>query len=165
MKPGMGLLILLLLAAPASGEVYKWVDDKGRVHYGDKPVGKSADQATEVKIKEPGAPPPPDSRVEDRRKVLRSLEEARIARQRALQEQLQGKSEERRREKKCTEMLNELKDRERGGAIWYTLDKDGNREFWDDQRLERENAELRQKITKLCGKKFLDKKSSQANGG
>ena len=31
------LLALLLAAAPAWGQIYKWVDEKGRVQYGEKP--------------------------------------------------------------------------------------------------------------------------------
>lgn len=30
-------LALLLAAAPAWGQIYKWVDEKGRVQYGEKP--------------------------------------------------------------------------------------------------------------------------------
>lgn len=33
------MLIILMVALPASAGVYKWVDDKGNVHYSDKPVG------------------------------------------------------------------------------------------------------------------------------
>ncbi|QIZ78311.1 DUF4124 domain-containing protein [Ferrimonas lipolytica] len=32
------VLMLLLLALPASAEIYKWVDADGKIHYGDKPV-------------------------------------------------------------------------------------------------------------------------------
>ena len=31
------LLVLLLAAAPAWGQLYEWVDEKGRVQYGEKP--------------------------------------------------------------------------------------------------------------------------------
>lgn len=37
------LLALLLVAAPVWGQLYKWVDEKGRVQYGEKPpVGAKA---------------------------------------------------------------------------------------------------------------------------
>jgi hypothetical protein len=32
------LLALLIAASPAGAGVYRWVDDSGRVHYGDRPV-------------------------------------------------------------------------------------------------------------------------------
>lgn len=38
-------LTLILTAAPANAEIYKWVDDKGVTHYGDKPTN-SAGNAT-----------------------------------------------------------------------------------------------------------------------
>jgi glutaredoxin len=31
--------LLLALAAPASAEIYRWVDSAGRVHFGDQPPG------------------------------------------------------------------------------------------------------------------------------
>jgi uncharacterized UPF0160 family protein len=43
--------MLLTLAAPA--EIYKWVDDKGKVHYGEKPPNTTTDKAVEtIKIKD-----------------------------------------------------------------------------------------------------------------
>jgi hypothetical protein len=36
------LITLLMLVLPASAEMYRWVDDNGKVHYSDKPVNDSA---------------------------------------------------------------------------------------------------------------------------
>lgn len=47
---------MLFAAGPASAEVYKWVDDKGQVHYSDRASAPSAD-----KVKLPAAPPPQPS--------------------------------------------------------------------------------------------------------
>lgn len=46
------LLLLVPLAAPAAGkgEVYKWVDDKGVVHYTDKPPREGAKPASLPKL-------------------------------------------------------------------------------------------------------------------
>jgi hypothetical protein len=42
--------MLLTLAAPA--EIYKWVDDEGKVHYGEKSPNTNTDRAVEtIKIK------------------------------------------------------------------------------------------------------------------
>ena len=37
MRPIVVLIVLLACAAASAGEVYKWKDKDGRVHYGDKP--------------------------------------------------------------------------------------------------------------------------------
>ena len=43
--------MLLTLAAPA--EIYKWVDDEGKVHYGEKSPNTNTDRAVEtIKIKD-----------------------------------------------------------------------------------------------------------------
>ena len=43
--------MLLTLSAPA--EIYKWVDDEGKVHYGEKPPNTTTDKAVEtIKIKD-----------------------------------------------------------------------------------------------------------------
>ena len=47
-------LAVAALALPASSQIYKWVDDKGRTHYGEKPPEG-------VKAVEMGAPPPSPS--------------------------------------------------------------------------------------------------------
>ncbi|MCF7982395.1 MAG: DUF4124 domain-containing protein, partial [Pseudomonadales bacterium] len=46
-----GLIILLLLVPVAQAQVYKWVDDNGKIHYSDeKPQGQQALEE-EVEIK------------------------------------------------------------------------------------------------------------------
>lgn len=50
--------VLMLAAAAAHAEVYKWTDDKGRVHYGDKPPASTpagTKKAVELDIPEPSA--------------------------------------------------------------------------------------------------------------
>ena len=156
----LSLLVSAVLVASASAEVYKWVDDQGRVHYGDRPAGKQADKAKPVDIKSSPSSAAPDSgqrdtRQRDSRNVLRSLEEARRERERALREQQEKRQEKRRDQAKCRDMINKLKDIERGGNIWYSLDDQGEREYWDKARLNQEIEMRRQNITSQCGKKAL----------
>ena len=50
---GIVLTTAAILAAGASAEIYKWVDDQGNVHFGDKPRDKNqADRAEPVEIVE-----------------------------------------------------------------------------------------------------------------
>ena len=46
------------VAATAKDEVYKWVDDQGRVHYGDRPPAAQAPQAlSDISVYAPDAAP------------------------------------------------------------------------------------------------------------
>lgn len=42
MNRALPLLLLCALAPPASAEIYKWTDAKGRVHYGDQGMAPNA---------------------------------------------------------------------------------------------------------------------------
>ena len=46
-----GLLILLLFTSPLlqAGEVFRWTDEKGTVHYSDQPPPSSAKQSAKIK--------------------------------------------------------------------------------------------------------------------
>jgi len=52
-------LILAAMAVPAFGQVFKWVDERGVTHYGERPP--QGGKATEVpdKLSSPGGVPPP----------------------------------------------------------------------------------------------------------
>ena len=41
-------ILLLFIVLPVNAGVYKWTDEQGNVHYGDKPIDQ--DDSTELKI-------------------------------------------------------------------------------------------------------------------
>lgn len=61
--PVLALILALLVSAPALAKVYRWVDEDGRVHYGDRIPPKYAQQERQelnergVVIDEQNAPP------------------------------------------------------------------------------------------------------------
>jgi uncharacterized protein DUF4124 len=55
-------VLLLLCAAPAAAQIYKWVDDKGRVQYGEKPPPGA--KATPLRSSPAQPQQPPASRNE-----------------------------------------------------------------------------------------------------
>ena len=59
------LLAALISSAPATAEIYRWVDEHGNVHFGDKPRDSAdAAAAEEVEVRE--AYRPPDLSEEER---------------------------------------------------------------------------------------------------
>lgn len=55
------MVVLLLAAVPAlAGDLYRWVDSAGNVHYGDVPPG-DAQQLQEKKFAAPATPPTGDA--------------------------------------------------------------------------------------------------------
>ena len=67
MKPTLILLMMLAMQPVLAGELYRWVDANGKVHYGDVP----ANDAQQLEVKKYAAPvvsPASDSALEKAKK-------------------------------------------------------------------------------------------------
>lgn len=88
MKVGVLRWAIMLMACfvvnTGFAEVYKWVDDKGKVHFGDRPPAKS--QAVELDL--PESKEPPATTVSDlerkrrQQRLVKALEEERREKER-----------------------------------------------------------------------------------
>jgi len=140
------VVVLGLVCAPATaGQIYRWVDEAGQMHYGDRPVD---DRAREVTV----TPPPPvdqpgqERRLEAQRKLLKVLDE-----ERQQQREAEAKAEQRRekRERRCRRAKAELVDYGRGGAM-YELGEDGQRRFLSDAEIAQRIASWKEEAERWC---------------
>lgn len=145
--------ILLSLNLSASG-IHKWVDENGRVHYGDKPVSGAASEKLNIKDKPSQKPATSNSRLEKQQKLLDAMEASRNERQEKLAEKQAIIDAKKKHKKQCAEMRNDLIDYERGGISWYEVDDNGERRFLNNDELEERKQELRESLQKHCGDKF-----------
>ena len=134
------LALVLALALPvASAQVYKWVDEKGRVHYGEKPpVG-----AKSSTLKPPTAPSAP-AKAQDlqsqeldfrRRQVKKGEDEATQARETA------------NRDARCNAAKENLSIAEQ--AALFRRQK-GERVFLSDAERNAEIEKMRADVTRYC---------------
>jgi len=98
-------LITCLAATSLSAEVYKWVDEKGKTHYSDKPVNENA-ETVEIK-KTPALDAGHKSRVEKQRRLLKVLDEER---QETKQQKAEAKAEKLKRKTNCAKARKELQE-------------------------------------------------------
>ncbi len=74
----IGIAIVLLVAGlSAHAAIYKWTDNKGHVHYGDKPGGASNAEQLNVDTSNTGIMPDDASRDEKRQRLLDAIQEDR----------------------------------------------------------------------------------------
>lgn len=104
------LLILLMLMRPAFAEIYKWVDESGKVHFGDKPKDSATLEASEkVELNESYVPGPglAPEQVEAQQAYLRRMD-----RQREQKKQEAEKTATKRDEASanCASIRDRLKD-------------------------------------------------------
>ena len=150
----MKICLLIMLSFPllASAGIYKWVDDNGSVHFGDKAGNNDAvelnleeksDNKT-ININNKGEDL---SRNEKRQRLLDVMNEDR-------EERVKLKEEERvlrnNNKIRCAELKDKLKNVKRAAGV-YSVDKDGEKIFLSKKaRLDSENK-LKKAISKNCG--------------
>ena len=137
--------VCLLIFIPANAEVYKWVDEDGRTHYGEKP--ESSD-ASKIEIKEPPkADKTVQKRNEQREKFLEIIEEERVQEEEKNQ---QEKQEQEKLAKHCTELQDYLAKLREGGTTYYQLDEDGNRVYMSEEEVASEQGKLEKEYRDIC---------------
>ena len=138
------MVILLLGANTAIGEVYKWVDEDGKVHFGGRPQSKDA-EAIDVK---PAAPANTDARQRHERtqRVLEAFTAERKERENAQQA---AKEEARERKRKCAAARAEQKRRESSAFLFYK-DDDGNRRVIEGAEYDAAIKKARDAVAHWC---------------
>jgi len=135
------LALLLALAVPvASAQVYKWVDEKGRVHYGEKPPAGSKPSEVKPPVALPNAPAKAQDlqsqELEFRgRQIKRQEDEARQAREAA------------NREARCDNAKERLAIAEQ--AALFRREK-GERVFLSDAEQKAAVENMRAAVTQYC---------------
>ncbi len=150
MKKRLWITILLgcLHAVPGSAlaEVYRWVDEHGNVHFGDRPSGEQA-EAVELDERALNVQEVSGERLEQQKKILDAYaEERRVRKEQAAQAAAQA--EERRQA--CHEVRDQLRQMRDGGFVWYDLDAAGNRVYLDEATVRSQISSLEARERTVC---------------
>lgn len=152
-----GILLLVLAAACAAGmaraQVYKWVDEQGNVHFGDKPQDQeTAEQAEQVDIVE--SYQPTERNAEEQATFERDQQSLRRMREvyEEEDEKAQQEEAEERRSRKlalCDALQKEISKfseiHQQGGRPMYYYLLDENGESVSSERQREYVAELRER--------------------
>ncbi len=101
MRAYLVALVLALAAPAAMAQVYKWVDEKGRVQYGDKPPPGAKASAVKPPAEPQGTPRPPENFAGQeadfqRRQIEKREQEEKLAREEKLRQQRCDQAKDRR---------------------------------------------------------------------
>lgn len=153
------LVALLLAAAGASGQQYKWVDRNGRVQYGDTPPPGVSAQPLRG-FARPAAPAPaeapaagdaaakkgPPTMAERDAEFRKRREEA----EKEQQKQARAEQEAKTRKDNCERAQASARYLESGQRVTRT-DAKGERYYLDDAAIANEAARARQMVKEWCG--------------
>ncbi|MEW8285209.1 MAG: DUF4124 domain-containing protein [Candidatus Thiodiazotropha endolucinida] len=140
------LFVLLMAGLQLQAEVYKWVDEQGRVHFSDRPV---TGESTEIRIREQESPQPAagqHDRQMEMRRMLDVYAEERAEKKEAKQKQL---AERKRRKQNCVRAKDRYNSHLRATGI-YNLGNDGERRYLSEQERARHIKRLKADITRWC---------------
>jgi len=131
-----------------AGEIYKWVDAKGRTHFGDKPP-EANESTTTVEVTPPSSPALDPNLVERRRKQQKLLEVFSGERKEREKLRREDKAYKAALKKKCAKTRRTLTAVDRANLL-YKKDKDGNRQYVNDAQREKLVRELKSSLKKNC---------------
>ena len=142
--------LALLFATAASAQQYKWVDQNGKVQYGDVPP--PGVKAQRLKPPPAGSAPAPSAAAKKGEKPL-SAEEAFRKRQedaeKDRQKSAQAEQEAAAKRENCARAQESLRTLESGQRIQRT-DAKGERYYLEDAQIAQETARARQTVQQNC---------------
>jgi len=137
--------LIIISAAEVRAEIYKWVDDKGKTHYGDKPVASS--KKMDIKEEHSISKNISQSERENRRNKL--IETFDIERKEKKKKQAKERKKKARLNAQCGRSKDRLRRYKRAGSM-YDVDKDGKRIYLPDNIRQLEINKLQKQIKKHC---------------
>lgn len=142
-------LLCVLTSFGVNAEIYKWTDEYGQVHYGDKPA-KEQSQVIDI----PHQKERSKEQIELDQQRLENMKRWSGARQKErelkFQQETRLKQEKEIERQKCDQLKDELRDKERGGIVWYDLDEKGERRYLSDDEIDNYLEDLREAIRIGC---------------
>lgn len=151
-KPKLRILLIILVAGIASAQVYRWVDEEGGVHFGDRPP----ESAKPEEVILPKGPSEEETRAaqEEFRETVESRRHAESAEGAVagavdVKAGEEGQAIEEERDRKCVEALYQLEILKDTSRVFRML-PDGSRDYLDDARLPGEIERLESVKAENC---------------
>lgn len=155
MKYGLTVLIsLLMTAGVVEAQVYKWVDENGKVHFGDQPPRKKPTSAEKVELKiAPRISNEPVANEADRarrqQQLLKTLSDERQQREEQRAQAKAAKAAKERKAAMCKRLAAKRDEMLRANAIYSTNDN-GEREYMGEAEGAAYRKELVARYKKEC---------------
>jgi len=139
-------LLILVLASPASAQVFRWVDEKGVTHYGPRPPQGRKAQEVGNRLASPVAPAPNSQAPPDWKSQEQDFQERRF---RAEQAQAKQQAQDEKLRRACNEARDDLAQARNARRI-YRLNEKGERVYQSDEERAASIARREQEIAARC---------------
>lgn len=140
------LLLPVLLATTHAAPVYRWVDEAGRVHYGDQPPPEGA-EAVEIPASRPADPGLAERRERGTR-LSEIMEEDRVARDGARAAEIEEREV---RQARCDSARRRLAEATRASYIYKNSEDPANPVILADAERHDLEQSLQTEVRHFCG--------------
>ena len=146
-------LVLVLSAATLAttafaGEIYRYVDEQGNVHYLDRPTGESGEQRMDITYSGTSSASV-NAQVKRRNDYMAALDEARKETQSRREAEAQARAETEARAAKCEENRSRLESYLQSRRLYRENDA-GEREYLDDDQILEARRKAEEAIQETC---------------
>ena len=146
-------LVLVLSAAALTtsafaGDIYKYVDDEGNVHYVDRPTGESGEERVAITYTGTSSETV-TARVQQRRDYMAALDEARSEAKSQREAEAQARAEMEQRAAKCQEHRARLESYLQSRRL-FRENAAGEREYLDEEQTMEARRKVEEAIQEDC---------------
>jgi len=135
------LLIAALLPSLATAEIYRWTDEQGQVHFGQRPVAGAETVQVKPQVVER------DQHTREREARSQRFYDARREEQQEAAAAATAQREERANE--CRDLRRRLAQIPEGFS-YYRTDANGERIYYSDEETDTARRQLRERIAQRC---------------
>ena len=144
----LALSAAALTASASAGEIYRYVDEQGSVHYLDRPTGESGEERMDI-IYSATSPASVNAQVKRRSDYMAGLDEAREETRSRREGEAQARAEMEARAAKCEENRNRLESYLQSRRL-YRENAAGEREYLDDDQILEARRKAEEAIEETC---------------
>lgn len=131
-----------------SGEIYKWTDENGNVHYEDRPLGGAATERVAI-VSRATNNSAVQASIDARRERVAARDEAKAQKAEAQTEADKAATEAEDRKQKCADYRARMESYLQSQRL-YREDESGERTYLDDQQIQEARAKVQEKIQEYC---------------
>lgn len=147
-KKAIALLLTLAMAGAAgAGQIYKWTDEEGNVHFGDKPAGEDSERVAIQSRRTNPSRVQAEVNARAQAAAKKAEEEAAAQPQGPTEEELRARMEE--RAEKCQTYRERLQRFVQSRRI-YREDENGERVYLNEEEMQEARQQVENQVQEYC---------------
>ena len=150
MKTSLCLLFLMFVGMPAHAQLYKWVDEQGKIHYSDTPPVEKSKSEKKLDIpNQPGTPSANSGNSKSWQEREQEFQKRRTTADEAAAKKQKEEQDAQTKRENCAKAKQNLSQLESNAPV-YTYNEQSGRSYLDEKQRAEAIEKARKSISDLC---------------